>query len=426
MSSWIVMETVLCCIALALKRKIGFIGYQVLIASAYLVVLCFELTLDYTMSVYFVFAVLPYIRYLRFSGPLETLLAAYLLIASAISVFMNGIVPVASALVIHYFGPLLLLFVFSNIPIGDLFPEGVNDSSQRHKYIERILIAAMIAEALIGAIALGISSDGRLMLNYQCVSGCISCIIICFVAYQLNGSYHLPFSTFSMGYCLFWAFISGTRGYIILAFAMALVAIAVQPTSRAKIALICCVGLVVCIVLLANTEIIERLFTDSRMGASTGRRTYENQWFLNIFSSQGLLKDLFGIGLGTTYLTQEGAVSAFAGTGVDAYAFNVILHNTALHNFWYMMTLSIGLLGSALYLTTFIAFFKSVSNKFANTREIKILLLVFMLTYAFVLWFRWTATGGVLESAVLCTLLALYQTGFSINEHGSFVNADVI
>lgn len=424
MSSWIVIETVLCCIALALRRKIGFIGYQVLIAFAYLVVLCFELTLDYTMSVYFVFAVLPYIRYLRFSGPLETLLAAYLLIASAISVFVNGIVPVASVLVIHYLGPLLLIFVFSNIPIGDLFPEGVNDSNQRHKYIERILIAAMIAEAFIGAIALGISSDGRLMLNYQCVSGCISCIIICFVAYQLNGSYHLLFSTFSMGYCLFWAFISGTRGYIILAFAMALVAIAVQPTSRAKIALICCVGLVVCIVLLANTEIIERLFTDSRMGASTGRRTYENQWFLNIFSSQGLLKDLFGIGLGTTYLTQEGAVSAFAGTGVDAYAFNVILHNTALHNFWYMMTLSIGLLGSALYLTTFIAFFKNVSNKFANSQEIKVLVFVFMLTYAFVLWFRWTATGGVLESAVLCILLALYQTGFSINEHSSFVNAD--
>lgn len=426
MSSWIVMETVLCCIALALKRKIGFIGYQVLIAFAYLVVLCFELTLDYTMSVYFVFAVLPYIRYLRFSGPLETLLAAYLLIASAISIFMNGIVPVASVLVIHYLGPLLLLFVFSNIPIGDLFPEGVNDSNQRHKYIEQILIAAMIAEAFIGAIALGISSDGRLMLNYQCVSGCISCIVICFVAYQLNGSYHLFFSTFTLGYCLFWAFISGTRGYIILAFAMALVAVAVQPTSRAKIALICCVGLVLCIVLLANTDFLKRLFVDSRMGASTGRRTYENQWFLNIFGSQGLFKDLFGIGLGTTYLTQEGAVSAFAGTGVDAYAFNVILHNTALHNFWYMMTLSIGLIGSALYVTAFISFFKSVSSRIAINRDVIVLLLVFMLTYAFVLWFRWTATGGVLESAVLCILLALYQTGFSIDGHGSLEKADAI
>lgn len=426
MSSWIVMETVLCCIALALKRKIGFIGYQVLIAFAYLVVLCFELTLDYTMSVYFVFAVLPYIRYLRFSGPLETLLAAYLLIASAISIFMNGIVPVASVLVIHYLGPLLLLFVFSNIPIGDLFPEGVNDSNQRHKYIEQILIAAMIAEAFIGAIALGISSDGRLMLNYQCVSGCISCIVICFVAYQLNGSYHLFFSTFTLGYCLFWAFISGTRGYIILAFAMALVAVAVQPTSRAKIALICCVGLVLCIVLLANTDFLKRLFVDSRMGASTGRRTYENQWFLNIFGSQGLFKDLFGIGLGTTYLTQEGAVSAFAGTGVDAYAFNVILHNTALHNFWYMMTLSIGLIGSALYVTAFISFFKSVSSRIAINRDVIVLLLVFMLTYAFVLWFRWTATGGVLESAVLCILLALYQTGFSIDGHGSSEKADAI
>lgn len=414
MSSWIVIEAIICSIALALKRKIGFIGYQVLIAFAYLVALCFELTLDYTMSVYFAFAVLPYIRYLRFPGPLETLLAVYLLIASVISVFMNGIVPVASVLVIHYLGPLLLVFVFSNIPSGDLFPKGINDSMDRHKYIEQILIGAMIAEAIIGAIALGISSDGRLMLNYQCVSGCISCIVICFVAYQLNGSYHLMFSTFSMGYCLFWAFISGTRGYIILAFAMALVAVAVQPASRAKIMLICCVGLVLCIVLLSNTGIVERLFVDSRMGASTGRRTFENQWFLNIFGSQGLLKDLFGIGLGTTYLTQEGAVAAFAGTGVDAYAFNVILHNTALHNFWYMMTLSIGLVGSVLYPMTFIAFYKSVSNKFAINREAKVLLLVFMLTYAFVLWFRWTATGGVLESAVLCILLSLYQTEFSI------------
>lgn len=409
MSMWIAVEALLCLIALAFRKKLGFIGYQVAVAAAYLVALCFELTLDCTMSVYFAFAVIPYLKHIKLPTMWEFALAIYLTASALIGILANGLVAVASLLVIHFLGPLCLVYVFCNIPQGELFPRAEMTLRELHCYVEKVLVACMVTEAVVGLIAIATSSDGRLMLNYQCVSGCVACICIALLAFQLRDGYHTVFCYICMAYCVGWAFASGTRGYIVLAFVMAAAVIATQKDNRSKTLLICVLGLIVCTFVLFNSDFFIDFLTGSRMTESTGRRTYENKWFINLFASQGLAKDALGIGIGTTFSSQEGAAAAFFGVGANDYAYRVIMSNTTLHNFWFTMTLSIGALGTFLYTAVFVRFAQSVARIQAQSGTARSLLIVFMAAYAFVLWYRWTATGGILESAVLCTLLALYR-----------------
>lgn len=424
MSVWIAFEGLLCLAAYFLREKLGFLGYQVAIASVYLVTLCFELTLDYTMSVYFVFAVAPYLKYFRLPTAWEFLLALYLGASALIGIMNNGFVAVISMLVIHYLGPLCLIYIYCNIPKCDLFPKSITSPLTLHGYIEKMLIACMLAEAVIGIIAIAVSSDGRLMLNYQCVSGCVACICIILLAFQLNDKYHVIFGYLCMAYCVGWAFLSGTRGYIVLAVSMALTVVATQNDNRNKVLIACTIGVVLCLFLLLNADFYSEIISGSRMTESIGRRTYENRWFLNLFTSQGVAKDALGIGIGTKFSSQEGAVAAFYGTGVDDYAYRVIMGNTTLHNFWYTMTLGMGLAGTFLYVAVFVRFAHSCLCAQIHSRNAAFLLVMFLAVYAFVLWYRWTATGGILESAVLETFLGLYQ--FSIDQKSNSFNSKTI
>lgn len=291
-----------------------------------------------------------------------------------------------------------------------MFPKISMSLQELHRYIEKVLIACMATEAVVGLIAITTSSDGRLMLNYQCVSGCIACTCVVLLAFQFRDNYHITFNYICILYCLAWAFASGTRGYMVLSFVMVGAIIATQKDNRGKALLICVLGALVCFLIVINSDFFIKLLTESRMTESTGRRSLENHWFLNLFAGQGLLKDAFGIGIGTRFSSQEGAVNAFLGVGADDYSYRMIMGNTTLHNFWFTMTLATGAVGTFLYIAVFIRFAQHVIQSRENARTSRTLLVIFMTAYAFVLWYRWTATGGILESAMLCTLLALYQS----------------
>ena len=145
MSMWIAVEALLCLIALAFRKKLGFIGYQVAVAAAYLVALCFELTLDCTMSVYFAFAVIPYLKHIKLPTMWEFALAIYLTASALIGILANGLVAVASLLVIHFLGPLCLVYVFCNIPQGELFPRAEMTLRELHCYVEKVLVPELSA-----------------------------------------------------------------------------------------------------------------------------------------------------------------------------------------------------------------------------------------------------------------------------------------
>lgn len=402
----VIVEIIACLAFVCVRKRLGFLGYQLAIAFAYLFALSFEQVLDYTMSVYFFFAVIPYLSRFKAPDALGVLFALYLAAYSVVSAVFNGPIQVISMLVIHYLGPLLLIYVFQHIPQEDLLPPRYRSEHGAYRYIDRVLVAAVIAETAISIIAIALSPDGRLMLNYQCTSGCIACCCIVLIYHQITGGHRIGLSIACMIVFLGWAFASGTRGYIVLGFGMAVFVILLQRNKSIPALLACFAMAVLCIAVILSPDAIGEIVGDSRFGESAGRRTWENQWAINLFTDQGLVKDLFGFGIATPYSSQPGSASAFIGVNPDAYSFNMIYNNRTLHNFWFSSILSIGLVGFVMFISLFIGFAKQTAKRTTN-KGLAALVVVFLLVYAFVIWFRWTATGGVFEAAVLWTLIGL-------------------
>lgn len=414
MMIWVGIEIVLSGVMLCIKSRVGFLLYQIGIAFAYLISLTMLQELDYTMSVYFAFALIPYIKYVRLSGLIPTLLAVYLSCATVVSFGLNGSFSVLSSIIIHFIGPLALPFVFANIP-REIIVGNFASTMTTDKVVKAAIIAAVVGETIVGLMAISQSSDGRLMLNYQCVSGCLSCICLILVAILLERGQSIAFSYAASIYMVGWAIASGTRGYIILALVTFIVVFARNDNRHVLII----TGLIVaaaicCAVALYWDQIVGFVMDQMRFGESTGRRTHENMWFMNLFASQGIFKDLFGVGIGTTYSSLPGAEAAWFGVGETLYTHQVVMGANFLHNFWFMSLLSIGIVGTALYIGTFIQFASSVRR--AMPKWAYVLLLVFFFTYAVVLWFRWTATGGMLESAVLLAFIRFCSCGIKRRE----------
>lgn len=59
-----------------------------------------------------------------------------------------------------------------------------------------------------------------------------------------------------------------------------------------------------------------------------------------------------------------------------------------------------------MFVALFVGFVKGLSRR-TSDKKIVVLVAAFLVIYAFVIWFRWTATGGVLEAAVICSLIGL-------------------
>ena len=407
MMVWLYLQVALCCGMFVIRKRIGFLLYQLGTAFAYLLALTMVQELDYTMSIYYAFSLLPYIRHFRLGGLIQLLLAFYLGCDALISIVSNGIFPVASSLIVHFVGPLVLLYVFSHLTKEQIF--GSESSGSNPEFtLKAFLFLVALGETVIGLIAISQSVDGRLMLNYQCVSGCLACTGIVLTAFLLEKGRSVFFSFAVVFYLAAWAIASGTRGYIVLAIVLSVFVLSRYKNIRIQVIMGCLIAAIACVVLVVYWDEVQSLvMRGMRFGESTGRRGHENIWFINLFFDQGIVKDLFGIGIGTTYSTQVGAEAAWSGIGESAYTHLVVMNANFLHNFWFMSVLAIGLVGTLLYVAVFIQFAASVKKKIS--RRGFTLLLVFMLTYAFVLWFRWTATGGMFESAVLAALILLYQ-----------------
>lgn len=406
MSIWVGIEVVACFLLLIAKRRIGFLCYQVAIAGVYLLALAMEQTLDYTMSVYFAFAVLPFVRYFGCPNVATLFPVLYFCFWTLTSVFLNGAVAVLSTLIIHYLGPLVLVYVYSHIPATEILPASMRDGGSSVSYVKKAVLLALVIETFIGILAMSMSSTGRLMLNYQCVSGCLSCVCVMLLGVVGRNGGNLPFVLLMGSVAVFWSIASGTRGYIVLSIVMfAVVCFNTLGSKKAiAVALLFCALLLICEVVLPNG--IAGTFLAERFSDSTGRRGVENRWAVNMLLGQGLLRDFFGFGLGTTLGTQPYAASAFFGVGASSYEYSAIMEASNLHNFWYSCILAVGFIGLVLYVIPLASFARNRLTGGGIPRETKLSIACFFAAYAFVLWFRWTATGGILEAGMVAFFLA--------------------
>lgn len=402
MNIWVVLEITACLVIVPFRQKTGFLLYEFIVAGIYLLSLTMVQELDYTMSVYFAFAVFPYLNRFRVPNRAALLCILYFFIITLVSLTRNDMLKVASILVIHYLGPLILIFVFSNIERDEFFPPNTLDFADGCRCV---LLLGALFETVIGVLAISQSADGRLMLNYQCVSGCISCFSILLTLYLIKINRHVILAGCLALYFLLWAFASGTRGYIVIACVLIAFAFILLKDARARIMLILIAVLTIVGLITFLPELIQGVVDGSRIGESVGRRTYENIWFLKFFPSLSPVNQMFGIGIGSVYGEWRGACEAMLGVGAGTWDYNVIMISAKLHNFWYSALLATGVIGMTLYIAPFFLYARSFMDLL--DKRTFVLLITFMAVYAFVLWFRWTATGGILESAVLAVFVRL-------------------
>lgn len=403
MTIWIAIEIAACLILALLRNKIGFLCYQVCIAGVYLLSLTFVHTLDVTMAVYFFFAVVPYLKFFAIPTKLCFFTALYICFWAIVSVLNNSLTAVISALVIHYLGPLSLVYLYARIPDSVLASSFGMDGFDE-KYVKAVVVVVAAFELVIAILASMQSTTGRLMLNYQCVSGCLACVSMVLLVYLVRNEKNRLFSLIAAFLMAFWAINSGTRGYIVLAIALLIVVLLTCFNGGKAILLL--LGFAVAVIAIEITSPTGFLGNSlaERFSQTTGRRDAENQWALQMLAIQGPFTDLFGFGMGSRLGSQPYALDAFDGVSISAYNKSAIIGSNNLHNFWFSCVLSLGLIGFALYVAPFIQFClrqKGVCDKHSHLVQ-----LMFVCTYAFVLWFRWTATGGLLESCLLAYYIA--------------------
>ncbi len=78
------------------------------------------------------------------------------------------------------------------------------------------------------------------------------------------------------------------------------------------------------------------------------------------------------------------------------------------HNFWATILYSSGIVGLALVVIVYLSII-SRALKATSDPKLRIILLSFLLSYAVLLWYRWTATSGILEFAVFSYILCDIQ-----------------
>lgn len=404
---WVAIEIAACLTLLLLKNKTGFLCYQICIAGIYLLTLTFVHTLDETMAVYFFFAVFPFLQYLICPTKLCVFSALYIIFWILVSIINNGFLSVVSVLIVRYLGPLSFLYLYGRMPDHALLGS-LGDQNHNERYVKIAVLVAIIFELAITVAALTQSSDGRLMLNFQCVAGCLACVCMLLLVYLVRNGDNVIFSLGSAFIMAFLAINSGTRGYMVLAIVLSIAVIfTCFKGGKAVLLLLAFVSAIVAFIAFSSSSFSDISFIE-RFSESTGRRGAENEWAFNMLALQGPFRDLFGFGLGSNYLSQPDAIDAIRGISVDLYTRNVIIEGSGIHNFWLTCTLSLGLLGIALYIAPFVQHcFRSLQKCDRFTLIIQI---VFICTYAFVLWFRWTATGGFLEACVLAYFIAASNT----------------
>ena len=93
-----------------------------------------------------------------------------------------------------------------------------------------------------------------------------------------------------------------------------------------------------------------------------------------------------------------------------------MLHRVdSFHNLYLTILYSAGVVGLLLVLVLYYRIMKK-SLTSCTDNKMKIVIAVFLLSYAVLLWYRWSATSGILEFAVLAYILNDFN-GHSASNH---------
>lgn len=374
-------------ILLYFKSKMGFVFYELLCATNYLVSLSFIQTLDITLPIYIVFALVPYLKSFKIKNFFAMSFLWYFATIMAISVLLNGIWSPLSTILIRLAGLLFFYYVYSNVEFESM-----------HGFE---IAASVVCEILLTVLGFILSPNFRLMLNFQCTVGCISTSFVLLCAYDWYKNKSMLSFVAMLIHTLI-ACISGTRGYILVCLAVTIVSIVLFSSFKQKLVAI---PVVIVGIIIEHNSIFQVFESTLRFGESTGRRNSENMFVIKLMLQSPIYNVLFGNGFGTPTKQFQAAPSIISEVADSRYTY-VVLHNIdSFHNFYFTILYSAGIVGLLFVIALYCYLFKSALTS-CNNRKMKIVIACYLVSYAVLLWYRWSATSGILEFVLVAYILS--------------------
>ncbi|MCC8052230.1 MAG: hypothetical protein LIP10_16580 [Clostridiales bacterium] len=318
--------------------------YQLLDATVYLISLSYNQTLDITLVLYMIFAVLPYIKNFKIYIGIGACLLFYFALNMSVSMIINGAAASISVFCIRLAGLFIYYYIFRNIDFRE---------RQGKKLINfNFVCLATVCEIIIFLIGYFLSTDERLMLNYQCTVGCIATATLLYLAYYLYvKETHTIGTMLCMIIMTLIACMSGTRGYIVVSLTVTFMSFFMKANKKWRIFLIL-VGILV--LLIAFRYLADIFLVNLRMGSGTGRRQSENLFVIQFMWKRPLYVWLIGNGFGTvagSFSISESIISAVSNS---SYTYQVLHTATGFHNFYITILYSSGLVGLGFVLYIYI------------------------------------------------------------------------
>lgn len=397
------------------RKKMNFITYELLVATIYLIALSYVQVLDVLLVIYLLFAIIPYIKYFKFNSFVQLLFALYFGTVLLFSCILHGISSAVSVFVIRYIGIIFFAFFFINYIHKCITNEETTIDFYSLKDTLKLIKWFAVCEIILTCIAFAVSGGGRLMLNYQCTVGNISIagILLCGYCFYISDNRKNGLIFF---YALFFtsiAILSGTRGYLIICIAMLMLYAILYGKKIVKFLVFMIFSMV--LVLNYNT-VFEKTVEITRLGESTGRRKSEDLLVWN-YMFDNPSNSLFGLGFGKPVSELYNISSLISKVSNSPYTTYILYRVNAFHNLYTTTYYSAGLIGIILLGTIFLKII-NYCKIYLIDKKIYYTSLTFVLLYMFVLWFRWSATSGILEFATFSFVL-LNSYAFESKMRGS-------
>ncbi len=368
---------------LIFRNKMGFILYQLLCATTYLVSLSFIQTLDITLPIYFVFSALPFLKSFKANHLFSLTVLLYFSAVILISLLINSVNSVISIFIIRLAGILLFYYIFSHVDF-------------KLKAKPWHLALSFACEILLTVIGFALSKDYRLMLNFQCTVGCIATGFVLLLAYDFYKN-QKRFSLVLMLLHTLIACLSGTRGYMLVCIVVTMTSILLFSSLKQKLVAL---PLLLAGVLMERFNVMEFIFHSLRFGESTGRRQSEDLFVIRFMPKRPLFNILFGNGFGSPIGKYRISRSIIYEVADSRYTLKVLPKVEGFHNCWSTILYSSGIVGLILIVLLYGSIILQAMRA-ATDNRFRMILLSFLVSYAVLLWFRWTATSGILEFACL-------------------------
>ncbi len=385
------------------RNKMNFIIYQILISFVYLITLSFIQTLDVTLALYLLFSILPFINSFKLPSTFSLITLLFLVFSLLTSVLFNGFTSAISIFIIRLIGILFFVYIFSNVEINVLDLKQIKITS----------LCVLILETIIGIIGYIMSPNlDRLMLNYQCTVGCLSIsgILLVFLHVYLKKRFDIFSILIAIAFCV-WAILSGTRGYIVITLGFSAFLFLFYGNKFIKILLFPTLLILIALNFTAVWDVFSNL---TRINESTGIRHAENELLYMLFNQNSIFYKLVGYGYGRKIGTIDNIDWIIRTVSYNDFVLSAFPSKDGFHNFYGTILYSSGIIGLFFVGSLFFYIFLKIKNNISSRKEIA-MLSIYVGIYMFILWFRWTATSGILEFATIAFCISFIKKNESLN-----------